>query len=226
MIGVGIDRSHDKSGKREGNYMKKSWYFATILFLLCALAPASAVYGQEQRLSLGIPCTLTVDVGSHGKVTRNRTIYTGAVVGSFQVEPGTLVSFQINPDSGYGVSLLTLSGKDVLFGLYNGVYSITVNEDETLVVRFSKAAKPDPTPTATATPTPTATPTSRTGTTPDPNRGGSTPFGGSDNPGGNVLSSNPFLGPITGDESAAAFWFAVLVVSMLTIVIVTRKRKK
>ena len=96
---------------------------------------------------------MTVDVGEHGKVCSNSTTYTGKTVGSFQVWPGTLVSFLITPDTCYVVDVLTLSGADVSEKLRYGVYSTGVNHIETLVVRFVKSTTP-PTPAPETSPTP------------------------------------------------------------------------
>ena len=119
------------------------------LLLLCLLLavtpPAFADSGpQVQKLTIAIPCTVTVDVGKYGKVAVGGVTYTGATVKSFQVEPGTSVTFLITPSSGYTVSVLTLSGKSVLSDLHNGVYRVTINHDETLVVRFVKGTSPTP----------------------------------------------------------------------------------
>ena len=129
--------------------------------LFCAMLPAALANGQVQTVTLNIPCTVTVDVGEHGKVYSTGTTYPGNTVGSCQVWPGTNVPFLITPDTGYAVSVLTLSGQDVREGLRYGLYGTVIEHSETLVVRFIKSATPPtPTPTASPTPVPTSTPTS------------------------------------------------------------------
>ena len=130
--------------------MKKRILCALLLgALLMALSvPAFADAPlQVQTVSLGIPCTVTVDVGKYGRVSVGGTAYTGADVGTFKVDPGTLVTFEITPNSGYRVSVLTLSGTDVLSQMSGRQYSVTVEHDETLVVRFVRGVLPSPTPT-------------------------------------------------------------------------------
>lgn len=117
--------------------------------LLCALLPAAFAEGQVQTVTLSIPCTVTVDVGAHGKVYSSGTTWTGPGVGSFQVWPGTRVSFLITPDAGYVVDVLTLSGADVRESLRNGRYGTVIEQNETLIVRFEKSTRPTPSPTTT-----------------------------------------------------------------------------
>ena len=112
--------------------------------LLRALLPAAFADGQVQTVALNIPCTVTVDVGEHGKVYSTGTTYPGKTVGSFQVWPGTRVSFLITPDTGYVVNILLLSGRDVREGLRYGLYGTVIEHNETLVVRFEKSTTPQP----------------------------------------------------------------------------------
>ena len=152
--------------------MKRILCALLLICVLAALTPAALADGQVQKVSLSIPCIVTVDVGEHGKVYSNGTTWTGPTVGSFQVWPGTRVSFLITPDTGYVVDVLTLSGADVRAGLRYGLYSTIVEHNETLVVRFEKSVTPTPTPTPTTSPSPTPTtsptPTPTTSPTPTP----------------------------------------------------------
>ena len=165
--------------------------------LLCALLPAAFADGQVQTVTLNIPCNVTVDVGEHGKVYSIGTTYPGKTVGSFQVWPGTNVPFLITPDTGYAVSVLTLSGKDVREGLRYGVYSTVITRDETLLVRFEKST----TPTVTPTPSPWSTPVT---TTPP-------------------WKVTPPYGPKTADESHVGIWAAALLVSAAPFPLLSRK---
>ena len=139
--------------------MKRILCALLLCSLLCALMPDAFADGVQQ-VSLSIPCTVTVDVGEHGKVYSTGTTWTGPDIGSFQVWPGTRVSFLITPDAGYVVNVLTLSGTDVREGLRYGLYGTVIEHNETLVVRFGKPASPSPTPTPSPIPTlwPTSTP--------------------------------------------------------------------
>ena len=171
--------------------------------LLCALLMALSVPAfaaappQVQTVSLGIPCTVTVDVGKHGRVSVGGTTYTGASIRAFKVDPGTKLAFVITPDKGYSVSVLTLTGEDVLDRLLDGELDVAVLRDETLLVRFARDTSPSPTPTPTPTLTPT--PTQKPAPTPTP---APTP------------RRFPF-GPKTGDESAVSLWAALAAVSAL-----------
>ena len=191
--------------------------------LLCALLPAAFADGQVQTVTLNIPCTVTVDVGEHGKVYSTGTTYPGKTVGSFQVWPGTRVSFLITPDTGYVVNVLTLSGKDVREGLRYGLYGTVIEHSETLVVRFIKSATPPtPTPTASPTPVPTSTPTSSPiptfspASTPSP---WATPV-----PTTPPWQVPPPYGPKTGDESTVGTWATLMLVSTACFLLLSRKK--
>ena len=147
--------------------MKRILCALLLCSLLCALMPDAFADGVQQ-VSLSIPCTVTVDVGEHGKVYSNSTTWTGPSIGSFQVWPGTRVSFLITPDAGYVVNVLLLSGRDVREGLRYGLYGTVIEHNETLVVRFGKPASPSPTPTSSPTPTPSPMPTPTTSPVPSP----------------------------------------------------------
>ena len=184
--------------------------------LLCALLPAAFADGQVQTVTLDIPCTVTVDVGEHGKVYSAGTTYPGKTVGSFQVWPGTRVSFLITPDTDYVVNVLTLSGRDVRDGLRYGLYGTVIEHSETLVVRFEEDQSPSPTssPTPTPGPIPTLWPTSTPSpwTTPVP----TTP----------PWQVTPPYGPKTGDENTVGTWAALLLVSAAALLVLSRKIHK
>lgn len=169
--------------------------------LLCALAPAAFADGVQQ-VSLSIPCTVTVDVGEHGKVSSNSTTWIGPSIGSFQVWPGTRVSFLITPDTGYVVNVLLLSGRDVREGLRYGVYGTVIEHNETLVVRFEKSSTPTPWPTSTPSPWTTPVPT--------------TP----------PWQVTPPYGPKTGDENTVGTWATLLLVSAAALLVLSRKIHK
>ena len=183
--------------------MKRILCALLLCSLLCALMPAAFADGVQQ-VSLSIPCTVTVDVGEHGKVYANSTTWAGPTVASFQVWPGTRVSFLITPGTGYTVDVLTLSGTDVRGMLRYGVYSTVVDHDETLVVRFVKrTALPSPTPRPVY-PYPTFTPQ----TTVPP------------------WQVTPPYGPKTGDESAGGTWAALLVLAAAALIVLLPKAGK
>ena len=176
-----------------------------LIGLLGALtAPAlAATPAQVQKVSLSIPCTVTVDVGEHGKVYSNSTTFTGPTVGHFQVWPGTRVSFLITPDSGYVVNVLMLSGADVREGLRYGLYSNVIEHDETLLVRFTKSVSPSPSPDASPTPAPGVSPTPRPYVTPTPV------------PTIPSWQVTPPLSPKTGDVASVSTWAALLFAAAL-----------
>ena len=105
--------------------MKRILCALLLCSLLCALMPDAFADGVQQ-VSLSIPCTVTVDVGEYGKVYSNSTTWIGPSIGSFQVWPGTRVSFLITPDAGYVVNVLLLSGRDVRDGLRYGLYGTVI----------------------------------------------------------------------------------------------------
>ena len=166
--------------------------------LLCALMPGAFADGVQQ-VSLSIPCTVTVDVGEYGKVYSNSTTWIGPSIGSFQVWPGTRVSFLITPDAGYVVNVLTLSGADVREGLRYGLYGTVVEHNEALVVRFEKSSTPTPWPTSTPYPWTTPVPTT-------PSWQVTAPYG-----------------PKTGDESTVGAGAALLLVSAAGVIVLSQK---
>ena len=180
--------------------------------LLCALAPAAFADGVQQ-VSFSIPCTVTVDVGEHGKVCSNSTTWIGPDIGSFQVWPGTRVSFLITPDTGYVVNVLLLSGRDVREGLRYGLYGTVIEHNETLVVRYEE--DPSPSPTSSPTPTPSPIPTLWPTSTPSP---WTTPI--PTTPSWQVTA--PY-GPKTGDESTVGAWAALLLVSAAGVIVLSQK---
>ncbi len=183
--------------------------------LLCALAPAAFADGVQQ-VSFSIPCTVTVDVGEHGKVCSNSTTWIGPDIGSFQVWPGTRVSFLITPDTGYVVNVLLLSGRDVREGLRYGLYGTVIEHNETLVVRFEE--DPSPSPTSSPTPTPSPIPTLWPTSTPSP---WTTPV-----PTTPPWQVTPPYGPKTGDENTVGTWATLLLVSAAALLVLSRKNHK
>ena len=183
--------------------------------LLCALAPAAFADGVQQ-VSFSIPCTVTVDVGEHGKVCSNSTTWIGPSIGSFQVWPGTRVSFLITPDTGYVVNVLLLSGRDVREGLRYGLYGTVIEHNETLVVRFEE--DPSPLPTSSPTPTPSPIPTLWPTSTPSP---WTTPV-----PTTPPWQVTPPYGPKTGDENTVGTWATLLLVSAAALLVLSRKNHK
>ncbi len=178
--------------------MKRILCALLLCSLLCALMPDAFADGVQQ-VSLSIPCTVTVDVGEHGKVYSNSTTWIGPSIGSFQVWPGTRVSFLITPDTGYVVNVLTLSGADVRESLCYGLYGTVVEHNEALVVRFEKSSTPTPWPTSTPYPWTTPIPTT-------PSWQVTAPYG-----------------PKTGDESTVGAWAALLLVSTAGVIVLSQK---
>ena len=211
--------------------MKRILCALLLCSLLCALMPDAFADGVQQ-VSLSIPCTVTVDVGEHGKVYSNSTTWTGPSIGSFQVWPGTRVSFLITPDAGYVVNVLLLSGRDVREGLRYGLYGTVIEHSETLVVRFGKPASPSPTPTPTSSPTPTPSPMPTPTTSPAPSpiptlwptstpSPWTTPV-----PMTPPWQVTPPYGPKTGDENTVGTWAALLLVSAAALLVLSRKIHK
>lgn len=177
--------------------MKRILCTLLLLCLLCLFPfPAAADTEGVQRVSLEIPCTVTLDVGRHGKAMANGRVYTGQAVGRFQVWAGTKVDFDISPDGGYEVSSLSLDGTDVKSGLKEGVYSVVINHDETVAVRFDKKKVPPFTPTPE---TPSISPSQSPGRKTRPPGQGSRP--------------NQETAPKTGDENPVGLWVFFLILS-------------
>ena len=190
-----------------------------VLLAVLTVPALAATPAQTQKVALSIPCTVTVDVGEHGKVFAKGTTYTGPTVGSFQVWPGTRVSFQITPDDGYVVEVLTLSGADVREGLRYGLYSAVIEHDETLLVRFEKGPSPTPSPTPSESPTPSTSPTPIPTYYPWPTPVPTVPS----------WQVTPPYGPKTGDVGNVDAWAALLFAAALGGIALMRagtRRKK
>ena len=141
--------------------VKRILCFLVFVALLTTVPIAlNAEPGGAQKISIMVPCMVTVDVGTNGQVVVNGNTYRN-IVSSFTVSPGTTVSFTVTPDKDCSVSTLTMSGSNVLGELKNGVYSVVLNKNETLVVQFAKGSTtPETTPSNKSKQTSSNTPSS------------------------------------------------------------------
>ena len=85
--------------------------FLTILLLVSAFGVTAFAEGGNTTLTTTIPCTVTLQVGDHGKVTVDGTDYTGNA--SFQRDAGTAVTYTFAPNGLYSVDKVIYNGTEV-----------------------------------------------------------------------------------------------------------------
>lgn len=86
--------------------------FLAVLLLLSAFGlTAFADSSGSTTLTATIPCTVTLQVGDHGKVTVDGTDYTGNA--SFQRDAGTAVTYTFDPNGLYSVDKVIYDGTEV-----------------------------------------------------------------------------------------------------------------
>lgn len=95
-----------------------------VLFLLSAMsvtAFAADGGGGNTTLTTTVPCTVTLQVGDHGKVTVNSTDYTGDA--SFTAAIGTALTYTFTPNTLYKVDKVIYNGTDVTGELSGNTYT-------------------------------------------------------------------------------------------------------
>ncbi len=88
----------------------------TMLFSVPAFAD-----GGNTTLTAKVPCTVTLQVGDHGKVTVDGTDYTGNA--SFQRDAGTVVTYTFTPNTLYSVDKVIYNGAEVTSELSGNTYT-------------------------------------------------------------------------------------------------------
>ena len=95
--------------------------FLTILLLVSAFGVTAFAEGGNTTLTTTIPCTVTLQVGDHGKVTVDGTDYTGSA--SFQRDPGTAVTYTFSPNGLYSIDKVIYNGVEVTDELSGNTYT-------------------------------------------------------------------------------------------------------
>ena len=85
--------------------------FLAVLLLLSAFSVTAFAESGSTTLTTTIPCTVTLQVGDHGKVTVDGTDYTGNA--SFQRDAGTAVTYTFTPNGLYSVDKVIYNGAEV-----------------------------------------------------------------------------------------------------------------
>ena len=85
--------------------------FLVVLLLLSLFSVTAFADSGNTTLTATIPCTVTLQVGDHGKVTVDGTDYTGNA--GFQRDAGTAVTYTFDPNGLYGVDKVIYNGADV-----------------------------------------------------------------------------------------------------------------
>ena len=93
-----------------------------VLLLFSAMSvTAFAADGGNTTLTTTIPCTVTLQVGDHGKVTVNSTDYTGNA--GFTAAVGTALTYTFTPNTLYKVDKVIYNGSDVTGELSGNAYT-------------------------------------------------------------------------------------------------------
>lgn len=95
--------------------------FLTILLLVSAFGVTAFAEGGNTTLTTTIPCTVTLQVGDHGKVTVDGADYTGNA--SFQRDAGTVVTYTFTPSTLYSVDKVIYNGVEVTSELFGNTYT-------------------------------------------------------------------------------------------------------
>ena len=85
--------------------------FLAVLLLLSLFSITALAESGSTTLTTTIPCTVTLQVGDHGKVTVDGTDYTGNA--SFQRNAGTAVTYTFDPNGLYSVDKVIYDGTEV-----------------------------------------------------------------------------------------------------------------
>lgn len=85
--------------------------FLAVLLLLSAFGLTAFAESGSTTLTTTIPCTVTLQVGEHGKVTVDGTDYTGNA--GFQRDAGTAVTYTFTPSGLYSVDKVIYNGTEV-----------------------------------------------------------------------------------------------------------------
>ncbi|MCI5568767.1 MAG: InlB B-repeat-containing protein [Lachnospiraceae bacterium] len=104
--------------RRNGKIL--SAFLAVLLFLSAFSVTAFAESGST-TLTTTVPCTVTLQVGDHGKVTVDGTDYTGNT--SFQRDAGTAVTYTFTPNGLYSVDKVIYNGTEVTGELSGNTWS-------------------------------------------------------------------------------------------------------
>ncbi len=93
------------------NIRKTFSAFLAVLLLLSLFSITASAESGSTTLTTTVPCTVTLQVGDHGKVTVDGTDYTGNA--SFQRDAGTVVTYTFTPNGLYSVDKVIYNGTEV-----------------------------------------------------------------------------------------------------------------
>lgn len=95
--------------------------FLAALLLLSVFSVTAFAESGSTTLTTTVPCTVTLQVGDHGKVTVDGTDYTGNA--SFQRDAGTVVTYTFTPNGLYSVDKVIYNGVEVTDELSGNSYT-------------------------------------------------------------------------------------------------------
>ena len=95
--------------------------FLAVLLLLSLFSVTAFAESGSTTLTATIPCTVTLQVGEHGKVTVDGTDYTGN--GSFTEAVGTVLTYTFTPNTLYKEDKVIYNGTDVTGELSGNTYT-------------------------------------------------------------------------------------------------------
>ncbi len=115
--------------------IKKAVSFLLVtLLLLCMSVTAFAAEGAT-NITANVPCTVTMQIGDHGKVSVDSTDYTGN--SSFQKDVGAVVTYTFTSDTLYAIDTVIYNGTDVTSQLSGSTYTApALDGNKTLQVSF------------------------------------------------------------------------------------------
>ena len=185
--------------------------FLAVLLLLSLFSVTAFADSGSTTLTTTVPCTVTLQVGDHGKVTVDDADYTGNA--SFQRDAGTVVTYTFTPNGLYSVDKVIYNGVEVTSELSGNTWTapaLTGNAALSVSFKFLGGGTPTYTVTFNANghgtaPAPQTVLSGTTATKPaDPTASGWT-FKGWYKEAGCINAFN-FATPITGDITLYAKW--------------------
>lgn len=109
--------------------------FLAALLLLSVFSVTAFAESGSTTLTTTVPCTVTLQVGDHGKVTVDGTDYTGNA--SFQRDAGTVVTYTFTPNGLFSVDKVIYNGVEVTDELSGNSYTApALTGNATLEVSF------------------------------------------------------------------------------------------
>lgn len=123
--------------KKTLNRLASEFFFCCLL--LFAFSINTYADGDDLTITLEVPCTVTLEIGTNGTVTVEDIKVTGNA--SFEREKDTVLTYIIIPDSGYEIYSVLYNGENVTAFVSGGTYTApALTGNATLTVLFASSS--------------------------------------------------------------------------------------